>query len=321
MRHVDFIPLADINLESDATDVTAAVKEKIADSESCDHYRQIVIDDLVRAQFQIKAIKELAKKALHINEHMYNAEGLIEDYKDKRDLDQIEKKLKRNHKYSEVVKLYGIRSFIKITRPFDDEEWSAEETKELGNVYYRAYLDGAAKLLMLIDSALERTRSRQEESLDAPDFEKLFKQWGKDCSYVRAKLWQQKHLHVTIPVSVVEKFNEFSRKSKSVLDEKNVVRQARLAKDFSSLTQLKQRAALLFKHKKTEQLNDLLLGLSKHDFQDEAVPYHYLIKGYLAELEINFEVAISAYHQVIDCENSPLLEESLTRIAAISIDD
>lgn len=320
VSHVDFIPLADIKLENDATDVTALVKAKITDSEQSDHYRQIVVDELVRAQFQIKTIEKLAKKALHINEHMYNAQGQIEDYKDKRNLDQIEKKLKRIHGYSRLVKVYGIRGFIKITKPFDDEEWTSEETKELGNVYYQAYVDGAAKLLRLIGDSLERTRSRLEENLDAPDFEVLFSQWSKDRSYARASLWQQKHLNVNIPAgAMAEKFNEFARKFSSVLNEKNTRLEA-IFKEHSSLTQLKHRAALLFKHKKIEELNNLLLGLSKHDFKDDGIPYHHLIKGYLAELENNFEAAISAYHQVIDCENSPLLEESLVRIAAISID-
>ena len=318
--HVDFIPLADIKLENDVTDITAIVKEKIADSESCDRYRKKVIDGLVRAQFQIKTIERLAKQALHINEHMYNSQGQIEDYKDKRDLDQIEKELKRNYSYSKLVKTYGIRSFIKMTKPFDDEEWTAEETKELGNIYYQAYSDGAAKLLVLIDSALERARLRLAESSDAPDFERLFYQWRKDRSYARAQLWQQQHPDASIPAGVVaKKFNEFASKFNSVLNEKNTRLEA-IFKEHSSLTQLKHRASLLFKHKKTEQLNDLLLGLSKHDFKDEAIPYHYLIKGYLAELENNVEAAVIAYHQVIDCESSPLLEESLTRIAAVSID-
>ncbi len=155
--NVTYTPLADIQLNDNPVDVSAIVSQHIAASNYRSYNDPAIINELKRAQFQINAILNLAKNALSVNESMYSAQGAIENYKDKRKLDKIEKKLNRDHRqYSKLVKRFGIRSFIKITKPFTDEDWSAEEAKEMGNAYYEAYRDGATALLKLIDDAIER---------------------------------------------------------------------------------------------------------------------------------------------------------------------
>jgi hypothetical protein len=250
---------------------------------------------------------------------MYSTQGAIENYKDKRELDKIEKKLNRDHRqYSKLVKKFGIRSFIKITKPFTDEDWSAEEAKEMGNAYYKAYRDGAIAILKLINDAMERARSRQEETSEEPDFNLLLGQWRKDRSFGRARLWQQNHPHANIPASIQTELNELEKLFASILANKNTTHMAR-AKSYTSFSMLKKRAGLLFKHQKTQELKDLLSGLHKHEEQTAVAPYVYLINGYLAELQDDTETAITAYHNIIECEDSPLLEEALLRIAVISI--
>lgn len=320
VNNISYISLADIKLDDVSVDVAAIVAKQIPPSNRRVHDDTAVINELKRVQFQINAILRLAKNALTINGSMYSSEGIIENYKNKKELDKIEKKLNRDHRqYSKLVKRFGIRSFIKIAKPFTDEDWNAEETKEMGNAYYEAYRDGAIKILKLINDAIERVYSRQEEACDHPDFNLLLNQWRKDRSFGRAKLWQQNHSHANIPESVQTELNELEKLFISILDNKNTVHMAR-AKSYSSFFMLKKRAGMLFKHQKIQELNDLLSGLHKHEEQkNAAVPYVYLINGYLAELQDNTGAAIAAYHNIIDIENSPLLEEALLRIAVISI--
>ncbi|TAK63008.1 6-hydroxymethylpterin diphosphokinase MptE-like protein [Methylobacter sp.] len=319
VSNINYTPLTDIELDPNPIDATAIIAEQIAFSNHRFHNEQAIISELKRAQFQINAILHLAENALTINESMYSVHGTIENYKDKRKLDKIEKKLNREHRqFSKLVKKFGIRSFIKITKPFTDEDWSAEETREMGNAYYEAYRDGAIALLKLISDAKERVLSRQEEASDEPDFNLLVTQWRKDHSFGRARSWQQNHPHANIPEAVQTEFNELERLFISVLDNKNTAHMAR-AKSYTSFFMLKKRAGLLFKHQKIQELNDLLSGLHKHEEQTTAIPYVYLINGYLAELQDDTETAITAYHNIIDSEDSPLLEEALLRIAVIGI--
>jgi hypothetical protein len=73
---------------------------------------------------------------------MYNDVGVIENYKDKRTLDQIEKKLNWQHrKYSKLVKSFGVLNFIRITSPHSNsDDWTAEKAKELGEIFYQSYI-------------------------------------------------------------------------------------------------------------------------------------------------------------------------------------
>ncbi|HEY8035328.1 MAG TPA: 6-hydroxymethylpterin diphosphokinase MptE-like protein [Methylobacter sp.] len=319
VNNISYIPLTDIKLDDIPVDVASVIAKQITLLSHRFYNNPATINELERARFQISSILRLARNALTINTNMYSAEGIIENYKNKRELDKIEKKLNRDHRqYSKVVKRFGIRSFIKIAKPFTDEDWNAEEAKEIGHAYYEAYRDGAIQILKLINDAMERLRSRQEETQDQPDFNLLLSQWRKDRSFGRAKLWQQNHSDANTPESVQTEFNELQKLFDSVLNNKDTAHMAR-AKSYTSFPMLKKRAGLLFKHQKTQELNDLLSGLQKHEEQAAAIPYVYLINGYLAELQDDAETAMIAYHNIIENEDSPLLEEALLRIANISI--
>lgn len=316
---VRFIPLQSIQFEAEDINVSEVVSDRFVVADDVRSYYQKVAEDLKRARFQIKTIAELAKSARQINDAMYNAVGVIVSFKDKKKLDQIEKKLKRGHRhFSKLVKRFGIRSFIKLAKPFSDEEWTAEEAKQMGDVYYQAYEDGANKLLKLIDGALERVMARQQETSDSPDLALLIEQAGKDGSFGRVRLWRKLFAAIDIAPNVLERFDEFEQRFIDIIGNKNTRHFAR-AKKHSQLTVVRQRAGLLFKHKKLDELRDLLAALDKHEDQQAAEVYRNLINGYLAELENDHEQALLFYQQIVDAE-SVLLEEALGRIAAISID-
>lgn len=318
VENIAFISLAEIELNSLDLDVFNFVKSKILDWDSENEFYKQALVELNRAVFQIKAIAKLAEQARNINDAMYNDAGRIENYKDKRRLDQIEKKFKRDHRqFSILVKKYGIRSFIKLNKPFTDEEWTASEAKELGNVFYDAYQEGTLNLLKLLEQSRLRVISRQEELKDAPDFMKIIQQAEKDRSFGRVRLWRKKFSLDGISEQTLMKWNEFEAQFQTLINDKNT-RHLSQAKQHSSLDKLKQRANLLFKHKKVEELKDLLSGLDKYDQQTDTLAYRLLINGYLAELQNQIPAALSAYQNMVDAGDL-LLEEALIGISRLSL--
>ncbi|MEQ1530548.1 MAG: 6-hydroxymethylpterin diphosphokinase MptE-like protein, partial [Methylococcales bacterium] len=320
VAHIHYQPLAELNVDNAMLDVDKTVNKCIAAQNHKAADTQTIIKELKRVHFQITAIKRLAETALTINGHMYTDLGMISNYKDKRELDKIEKKLNRDHRhYSKLVKRFGIRHFIKITQPFSDADWSAAEAQKIGATYYEAYRKGAAALAALLDDAIARLTVRLEEQKHEPDFNLIFAQWRKDHSFGRARLWREQHADVVISSNTGAELAELDKHFADILHNHDTKHMAR-AKSHTSFSTLKKRAALLFKHQKAEALQDLLSGLHKHPEQQQAQPYMALVNGYLAELQQHEDVAMQAYQTVIDYPDAPvLLEDALLRIAAISI--
>ncbi|WP_198245391.1 6-hydroxymethylpterin diphosphokinase MptE-like protein [methane-oxidizing endosymbiont of Gigantopelta aegis] len=280
---------------------------------------QNMIAELERAIFQLEAIADLARKALTINTEMYDKNGIIQNYKDKKALDQVEKTLNRKYrKFSKLVKNFGTRSFLKTLRPFHDD-WSAEEAKEIGHSYYEAYLEGTKRLIDLLSNSLERIQNRQQESLSPPDFEKILNQWQKDQSYGRAIVWQNQHPDISIPEKYQPAFQEMAKQFQIVL-KKEDTRHFKQAKNQADLSLLRKKARTLFKHGKTDSLEDLVQAISAYPDQDEVAPFYSLVNAYLSELQHNPEAALQYYHHIIDSENTSLYEDALSRIAGICID-
>lgn len=319
IEQVDFTPLEDIELAAEPIDVWALASSKLSNQHSDDAYFNKLSAELKRAHFQIKAIAKLAANARQLNDQMYDSEHTIVDFNDKKQLDQIEKKLKKDHRqYSKLVKRFGIRSLIKLAKPFSDEEWTAEEARQLGNSYYDAYLEGANKLLNQVETAQQRLSARQQELTEHPDFGLLLAQGLKDNSFGRVALWRQHAAAKDLAPESAEQFADFEQRFEQILNDKNTRHFAR-AKHHSHLPSVRQRAGLLFKHKKPDELRDLLSALDKHEQQHDALPYRRLIEGYLAELDDQPQAALDAY-QLIVGDGTILLEEALARIAAIGLD-
>ncbi|MEQ1638296.1 MAG: 6-hydroxymethylpterin diphosphokinase MptE-like protein [Methylococcales bacterium] len=319
IEHIAYTPWSAMqlppNLTGNTTDITGQLQTA---QQQAVNDRHLMLAELQHAQHQIKTIQTLAEEALQINDNLYNAQGIIENYKDKRKLDKIEQKLKRQYrKFSVMVKKFGVRHFIKITRPFEDMELTAEDAKELCNLYYTAYRDGAKTFLGLIENAIARTHSRLEETRTQPDFEKLLPQWQKDQSFGRAIGWQSKFKQpLTDEIQTI--LQDFVTQFHSVIADQNTPHLAQ-AKRFSSLSAFKNRAKLLFKHGKITELYDLKAGLDKHPEPESTRNYQHLATAYIADLEGDTSSALEAYRAIIDGGDSSLYEDALMRIAQISL--
>lgn len=320
-EHIQHIPCSEIILPKiQIEDLTNARQRipKLSDTFLNDYYKT-VIDELEKAIFQIQAIAKLAQKALTINKKMYSSEGKIENYKEKRELDNIEKQLKRKYRnHSRLVKKFGVRNFIKITSPNDSDNWDAEKAKTLGNTYYQAYLNATNTLLTLINSTIARTKSRQEELKESADISLLLKQWEQDKSYRRATLWLKKHPSAQYSEKLTLALQTMQVNFIELLANQDNEFKTKIAQH-STLPLLKSKIKLLFKHKKIVELKNLKLGFMNSVIDENKAPYLLLIDAYLAELENEIETALTHYNNIINLDQSPLLEEALLRIASISL--
>lgn len=280
------------------------------------------ITELEKAIHQIKIIKKQATKALKINQEMYSADGKIEKLKDKRALDEIEKRLSKQYRtFSNLVKNFSVLSFIRITSPHDSSDsWDAEKAKKVGKIYYESYLYGAGKLLILLDEAVARIRNRLEELQEKPnDVRSIIEQWKKDKSYNRASIWLDRHPDFDLSQELRLEFDQLDSEFRNILNSTNTNFKKNLEQR-SSLGLLKTKAVILFRHNKKSELVNLLRGLELHHAtEEEKNPYTQLICAYIAELDNQFDEAISYYDAIINDESQLLLEDALQRIAAISI--
>lgn len=322
IEHIIHIAPADIILpDIQAKDITNRRQHipQLTDTLLNSHY-QLVIDELEKSAFQIKAIAKLAKKAISINQRMYNLEGRIENYKEKRELDNIEKKLTRKYRrQSNLVKKFAVRHFLKMTSPHDSDEWTAEKAQKNGDIYYQAYHSGASTLLTLLNKAIIRTQSRQEELKAKPDFSVLLTQWNLDKSYRRASLWLNNHADEHMPEHTVLALQTMQDSFNQMLNNQDTVFKAKVART-STLPLLKSKIKLLFRYRKIDELKNLKLGFINDSKHNNKEPYLLLIEGYLAELENDTETALIHYNHILNLDQSPLLEEALLRIASISLE-
>lgn len=319
VKNINYIPADEIILDDacEKIDPCEILPKLTADSFN-NHYKA-AINELKKAAFHMEAIIKLSSKAIEINNRMYNTEGLIENHEEKRNLDAIEKIIQRKHKkYSKLVKRFGIRQFIKINSPHDSSDWTAEKAKKLGDIYYKAYLDGASKLLALLKESITRVNSRQEELKTEPDFKLLIDQWKIDKSYRRAELWLRKHPASKLPETVVLELDLMQEQFKTVLNNKNTTFKANVEKT-STLTLLKSKMKLLFRYQKKTDLEYLKAGFINDNKQIDKEPYLLLLDGYIAELSDDFESALNYYNSIINLAQSPVLEDALLRITSISL--
>lgn len=321
-NYINHIACSEITLPDTQVKEITTVKQQIpqlTDDLLNKHYKS-VIDELEKAAFQIQAIAKLAQKALAINKQMYNKEGTIENHKDKRELDSIEKQLnKKYRKHSNLVKKFGVRHFIKITSPHDTDVWDAEKAQKIGDIYYQAYKTGASTISTLINNAIIRTKARQEELKDNPDFNLLVNQWHKDQSTRRADFWSQKNPHSQYSEHISVTLKSLQNQFNQILINNNNEFKAQVPQQ-SILPILKSKIKLLFKYKKIDEIKNLKIGFINDNKHCDKVPYLLLIDGYIAELEHDIETALTHYNKIINLQHSPLLEEALVRIAALSLE-
>ncbi|MBS3964640.1 MAG: DUF115 domain-containing protein [Methylomonas sp.] len=321
VESIRYCPLASISLDAQPLDVEGILASRLGERD-----KTVAADfdtlatELQRAVYKIEKIADLATQAARLNDAMFDdATGLIADVRDKKKLDKLEKTLRRDYKeFSRLVKKFGIRKFIRLAKPFADDDWNAGDVKELGRVYYEAYGDGAQKLLKLLRETQARVEARRQEVLAQPDVGLMLAQCEQERCFGRVRLWRHRLDMTQWPQDALTLCDDYENRFWRVIEDRDT-RHLVQVKRHSDLSVVKRRAALLFKHKKIDDLWDLSASLDSCEDTMAARPHRHLIAGYLAELAHDPNAALDAYHPIVDAGQG-LLEEALTRIAAISLD-
>jgi len=316
------IPPEDIKLSDLNQSISEIIDERLNLETDQRSYYQDILKELTKAKQHIKKIENISKKAIKINASMYNSSGIIENYKDKKNLDKIEKTLNKEHaRFSLLVKNFGLRQFLKITSPHNDDRLlTAKQAQKMGHIYYAAYQSGANTLALLIEQAISRTIARQEEEKSHPDFNALFEQWNKDRSYKRATIWKQNHEQVEIPENKKNDLLLFSKKFDDHLLNSASEFKMSMESARSSIVFFKTKANTLFNHQQLVELKELKEKLILDDRNKNKKEYLFLITAYIAELEGEKTLALDYYHKIINSNNPSILEDSLARITSISIE-
>lgn len=318
ISNISYCSLDSVLLDKKVVNVTSMLDTYIS-VENVNNFLKKSHKEVQQSIHQIKEIKNLAQEAYQCNESLYNAQGFIENYKDKLHLDKIERIINKKYKkFSRLVKEFGIRQFLKIIKPFGDlEKITAEEIQYSLRVYYQSYIDGSNALIQLLETAEKNINARIEERKTRPDWDFLIDYARKEHCYGRVKKWRQLESSQQLNLTQQEAFNELEQLFKEEIEKTPSYTQ--VAKKATSLTYLNSRAQILFKHNQKELLCYLLLALDNHHDPKGVIPYRYLIQGYIAELNKNNEEAIDAYSHVIHLNEGPL-EEALLRIVNLNLE-
>lgn len=295
------------------------------------HYRTM-LKAVAKANGRLRGIIKLADEALECNDGLFGRNGKTADFKYKKRMDKIEKKLDREYKdISPLVKNYGSRAFLRLTRPDKERDWSDDDIEKWGRAYYEIYKENASNLLKQLDKAADRLNARIAEEADPPDLTHLTQQWEQDHTPGRAHVWQQHHpmaarlLDEPSRVALDQQLKKFEQ-----LLEETDTEQAQWCKDNYTLEPVRSKLAILFQQHDTEELVRTAAELRKNDAQ-QAQHLLALANGYLAEIDNRPEEAFAHYQPLLDfaaqyledhdgeLPRSHELEDALRRMSGLAI--
>ncbi|MDA3807201.1 MAG: DUF115 domain-containing protein [Thiomicrorhabdus sp.] len=320
--NVKYLPVEDMQIEmlgADIQDTIQTVLPEETQSLRISHYKA-VIAELLRAKTKFQQIKNLANDALKFNDGLFGRKGMKADFKYKIKMDKVEKKLNRSYaEFMPLIKKFGIRNFLKMTRMKESTEWTDEEIESMGRIYYESCQDGAEHLLDLVNDSLKRTNNRLEEEQFSPDFATIFKQWNKDEVPGRAQVWKTRNIRWEKRLNEDDKITlaDFEEEYTSIITQKEIPYAERTLKN-ADPTVARGNALLLFQNHNANGLEQLIAGLTLLGTQ-AAERVAHLVKGYLAELNGDHEAALNEYQVVMTEAVDPVLEDALRRISILTL--
>lgn len=325
IQYVDFIPLDNICLREQGVDAYKRVVGKLSGlfGEGKREHLFAARSDINSLILKINEIVSLCKEALRLNDRLFKNDHVLHQEAKGR-MDEIEFLLDKDFKdVAYLTKLFAIRDFLKMTRPFlagKAEDLTHDEIIELGATYYRSYIDGARELIDLCEEALERIEARLEEEKEDADVDRLFQQWDRDRQFRRSLFWKSTHLksYERLDDKLKERFNDFaSRYLEGVRSKENA--HIRRSRAYSDLKFSRARANKYFFRNEKDLLEDLVKLLSRHPKQEECAPYFNLAKGYLYEMNGEYDKALESFYPIVDMGFKDALEDALRHIANISL--
>ncbi|SHJ80410.1 Protein of unknown function DUF115 [Malonomonas rubra DSM 5091] len=324
IENVEHVSLDEIVLEPLDCDPNAKLLVLLpdsADNQTRQEYYSSVLEELNRADEQLKEIGKLAAKALSYNEKLFKNKK--DARKAKAQFEKIEKTL--NETFSDLsvfVKKYVIRKFLKIVRPNYEGTESSQEMEEVIHTYYQAYKEGSSDLRKKVQSAAERLHSRLDEENSHPDFARLAEQWQKDKQPGRALVWLKLHHKTAEQLDNADRqlFEKLEAEFSDIMAETETG-QMKKVRRFRSLVGVRERAMRYFRAKDEEALKRLDDGLSIHQNRVAADNLGSLVKGLQLELKGDIDGALTHYQALVGDVYNHLTEEALKRILSLALQE
>jgi tetratricopeptide (TPR) repeat protein len=279
-------------------------------------YTAAMLQELRVTETTLVKMQNLSRKALECNEGLFGRKGKKADYKYKLRMDKIEKRL--NDEFSDLVylvKKFGIRWFLKTTRPDSDVEWTDDEIEEVGRLYYEAYLSSCRDLVRMVKAAQKKLELRQKELEAVPDLECLEAFWKQESQLGRAQLMLDA-MSVAYSPETIDRLKGLA----GHFWEQVASRKALIREGCFHAVDVKSKALLYFRKGDLTELETLRKSIVDH-FSDieRARQLQILIEGLIAELNEQPDIALQAYHELVGVEMGALTEEALKRVATLSL--
>lgn len=307
------------------TDEQCYFKQKISQLIP-DKPRHVIVQDYNAVLLQvekiltdIKQINILVKDALKANNQLFANKGKeTENFKYKVKMDKIERQLNTKFKKTaKFVKNFGIDKFIISAQTDSSAEWSDKKLEETGRLYYQAYIDTCASLLVHLENTKNRVLSRIEEQKPNADTSALLEQWQKDKTPGRARNWlkaNQRDISL-YSADIKKQFIELEQEFQTIIANEDTRHLAR-TKNEASLHGVRRKIITLFHQKNIAALKTLAQSLKLHmQTKSEATSLYHLCLAYFFTASGN-EVDALANFELLPSED--ILEDELQRLAAIA---
>lgn len=298
------------------------------------HWLNTLGKELAHVNGRLRKIKQLALDGIDCNDGLWGRNGKTADFKYKKRMDKIEKRLDREFKdISPLVKQFGQRVFLRLLRPDRSKEWSDEEIEFWGRAYYESYRDSTDALLRLVTQQQQLLASRKDEEADSPAFNKLLEHWQQHEQPGRTNVWRKQHASRVgaLDEQTRQGFAKLQAEFNAILDKRDTEHLERCRGEFS-LSTVRSKLSILLLNEEHEELASVIQGLEDQtDKSLEAYELYYLARGYQAELQDNPEEAMLAYQHVTDSALqainedgeqrpvNPRLEDTLKRMSGIAL--
>jgi len=264
------------------------------------HYEE-VLGEVDRILAELRTVKGLCVEALSHNSKLFNKHKKGASFTSNAKLNSIEKKLEE--KYADTVKfikLFGLRRLVFTLNKHEQskENQNEKDLKENTKYYFLSLLDTAKELIDHLQQARSRTLSRLEEEKPQPNIDILIEQWRQDDQPGRAMLWAKRHENYV---------NQLPETQKQALDtfldtfedsiKKHGKEYIKSIEWEARLEGLNARAREYFQHNDEEGLIGLEASLEEHNDTEQAMQLNHLVRGYLAEMHGNTELAIKNFQE------------------------
>lgn len=251
------------------------------------------LQEIENACSQLKQMMDLAKAALKLNKNLtHQNAGKIQ---------KLEDAITAHYHLLQVVKLNNYKAFASLCDVELKDKLDPEYIKRASYDFFTAIFSGCLDFRKKLNTCMQRIQSRKMELTTMPDFDLLATQWVHDGHFARAHKWP------AIPsLDLVRKTYQQQFEAKPVSKQNNYA-------DLAYLRNIQHKLYHLYRAKDKTMLAMMIEHLERSQ-ADTAQALGSLAKGYQAELNDDFDCAVSFYY---DAAKGPFQEVCLSHLASL----